>query len=173
VTTIRALQADITTLEVDAIVNAANIHLQHGGGIALAISRAGGPSIQRDSDRWISQHGPLQSGVAAVTGSGDLPCRFVIHVAGPIHSAGQDNESLLRAAVHGALQAAESQACRTVALPAISAGVFRYPVEEATAVIADAAVSWSAEHPGALDEVLLVGYDEATAQAFGRALGSL
>jgi len=169
-TQIRAIQTDITTLEVDAIVNAANTHLQHGGGVALAISRAGGPSIQEESDRWVADHGPLASGTAAVTTAGDMPARFVIHVAGPIFRDDQANEALLRTAVATALEATRVSGGRTIALPAISAGIYGYPMEEATAVIADECRSWCATHPEALDEVVLVGFDQETAAAFAAAL---
>lgn len=169
-TRIEAARADITTLDVDAIVNAANEHLQHGGGVAAAISRAGGPSIQQESDEWVRGHGPLEPGVAAVTGAGDMPARIVVHVAGPRFRDGQDNEGLLRAAVEAALEAAADEGARSMAMPAISAGVFGYPLGEATAVIADTARSWVEAHPGKLDRILLVGYDEEATEAFRRAL---
>jgi len=171
VTRIEAVRADITRLEVDAIVNAANEHLQHGGGVAAAIARAGGPSIQRESDEWVETRGLLSPGVAAVTGAGELPAGFVVHVAGPRYREGQDNESPLRTAVSAALTTAAGAAARTVAMPAISAGVFGYPMEEATAVIADEAHRWCAANPGALDRILLVGYDEQVTAAFRDALG--
>ena len=170
VTRIEAVQADITTLAVDAIVNAANEHLQHGGGVAAAIARAGGPWVQRESDEWVEAHGPLSPGGAAVTGAGKLPARFIVQVAGPRHREEQDNEGLLRAAVGAALTAAARAPARTVAMPAISAGVFGYPMEEATAVIADETRRWSMANPGALDRILLVGFDDRVTQAFRDAL---
>ncbi len=169
-TEIRAVQGDITTLEVEAIVNAANIHLHHGGGVALAIARAGGPAIQIESDEWIDRHGPLESGVAAVTSAGAMPGEIVVHVAGPIHHEGQDNEGLLRTAVTAALDAASHRGCRSVALPAISAGIYGYPLGQATAVIAAEVRAWVESHPDALDSVLLVGYDSTAADAFRSAL---
>ena len=95
-TTVSALRADLTLQEVDAVVNAANEYLAHGGGLAAAIVAAGGWEIQEESDRWVAEHGPLSPGVAAVTGAGRMPARMVIHVAGPRYRAGQDNEGLLR-----------------------------------------------------------------------------
>lgn len=172
-TTVSAVEADLTRQEVDAIVNAANQHLQHGGGLAGAIVRAGGWEIQDESERWVAEHGPLSPGVAAVTGAGRLPARFVVHVAGPRYRAGQDNEGLLGAAVAAALDAAAAHGCRTVAMPAISAGIFGYPLAEATRVIAAAGAAWAREHPGALDEIRLVGFDEATAGAFAAGLAAL
>lgn len=171
-TRLTALCADLTRRRVDAIVNAANEYLAHGGGLAGAIVRAGGDVIQDESDRWVVEHGPLSPGVAAVTGAGRLPARRVIHVAGPIYRDGQDNEGLLRTAVEAALDAAAAHACRTVALPAISAGIFGYPLREATRVIAASCTSWAAAHPGSLDEIHLVGFDPATQEAFAAGLAA-
>ena len=98
-TTIRAKQGDLTALDVDAIVNAANDRLQHGGGLAAAIVRAGGLEIQVESDRWVREHGPLAPGEAAVTTAGRMTCRAVVHVAGPMWREDQDNAELLSAAV--------------------------------------------------------------------------
>lgn len=168
--TLMALCADLTRQDADAIVNAANEWLAHGGGLAAAIVRAGGPEIQDESDRWVAAHGPLSPGVAAVTGAGRLPARFVIHVAGPRYREGQDNEGLLRLAVRAALDAAAAQGCRTVALPAISGGIFGYPLGEAAAVIASEGAAWAREHPGSLDEIRLVGFDPAAEEAFAAGL---
>lgn len=170
-TQILAVTGDITAQQVDAVVNAANEELQHGGGVALAIARAGGPVVQEESNRWVSQHGPLSPGVAAVTPAGDMPAMLVIHVAGPRYRQGQDNAGLLATAVAVALDAAAGEGCRTVALPAISAGVFGYPLDEATEVIASTVRSWVEENPDALDEIRLVGFDDATTAAFRAALG--
>jgi putative ATPase len=167
---ITAIGGDLTRQEVDAIVNAANERLAHGGGLAAAIVRAGGHEIQGESDRWVAEHGPLSPGRAAVTRAGRLPARWVIHVAGPRYHAGQDNEGLLRGAVAAALDAAAAQGCRTVALPAISAGIFGYPLPEAARVAAAAAAAWAQEHPGSLDEIRLVGFGPAAAEAFAAGL---
>lgn len=168
-TRIAAVRGDLTALDVDAVVNAANEHLRHGGGLAAALVRSGGRVVQEESDRWVAEHGPLQPGVAAVTGAGRMPARVVVHVAGPRYREGQDNTGLLRTAVAAALEAAAAEACRTVALPAISAGIFGYPLEDATRIIAGAAREWAAAHP-ALDEILLVGFDESVVAAFGAGL---
>ena len=172
-TTITALCADLTRQEVDAIVNAANEHLAHGGGLAGAIVRAGGWEVQDESDRWVAAHGPLTPGRAAVTGAGRLPARRLIHVAGPVYRAGQDNEGLLRAAVRAALEAAAAAGCRTVALPAVSAGIFGYPLGEAAEVIAAECAAWAAAHAGALDEIRLVGFDRVAEAAFTAGLDAI
>jgi O-acetyl-ADP-ribose deacetylase (regulator of RNase III) len=169
-TTISAVGGDLTRQEVDAIVNAANEYLQHGGGLAGAIVFAGGGEIQEESDLWLTEHGPLSPGVAAVTGAGRLPARLVIHVAGPRYLPGQDNPGLLSKAVAAALDAAAAEGCRTVALPAISAGIFGYPLAEATRVVAAAAAAWAEAHPGTLDEIRLVGFGAAGASGFAAGL---
>jgi putative ATPase len=172
-TALTASCADLTREEVDAIVNAANEWLAHGGGLAAAIVTAGGEEIQDESDRWVAAHGPLSPGVAAVTGAGRLPTRFVIHVAGPRYRMGQDNEGLLRLAVRTALDAAATEGCRTVALPAISAGIFGYPLIDAARVATTEAAAWAQEHPGSLDEIRLVGFDPAAEEAFAAGLKAL
>lgn len=172
-TVIRAEQGDLTTLQVDAIVNAANERLAHGGGLAGAIVRAGGYVIQEESDAWVLEHGPLTPGTAAVTGPGVLPCRAVVHVAGPVYRDGRDNEGLLRTAVGAALAATAGLEYRSVAMPAISTGIFGYPRDEAAAVIASEAAAWAEEHPNALHLILLVGFTESTVAAFAEGLAAV
>ena len=163
---IRTTTADITSLAVDAIVNAANEHLVHGGGVAAAIARAGAPAVEEESGEWIRLHGPLGPGQTAVTGAGGMKARWVIHVVGPRYRPGQDNAGLLAEAVQASLDQALALGARTVALPAISAGVFGYPREDATRVIAAAVIAWRNRHDNLLDQVVLVGYDEATTEDF-------
>jgi O-acetyl-ADP-ribose deacetylase len=170
-TVLRALTGDLTEQRVDAIVNAANVHLQHGGGVAAAIAGKAGPTLQRESDAWVAEHGPLQDGTAAVTSGGELPCRLVVHVAGPVHDpARADNAERLRAATVAALEAGAEHGARSVAFPAISAGIYGYPLAEATEVLAAAVAAWLRAHPGRLDEVRLVGYEASVTDAFVAAL---
>jgi O-acetyl-ADP-ribose deacetylase (regulator of RNase III) len=172
--TVRAVEGDLTAMEVDVVVNAANVQLRHGGGVAGALARAAGPDLQRESDAWVRTHGPLRDGVAAVTAAGRLPARHVVHVAGPVHDpARQDNADRLAAAVAAALDAAAERGARTVAMPAISAGIYGYPLDEATRVLARAVHRWLTDHPGTLDEVRLVGLDDTVTGAFRRALDEL
>lgn len=171
-TTITTVQGDLTRQDVDAVVNAANEHLAHGGGVAAAIVRAGGRVVQDESTEWVRTHGPVRNGQAAITTAGAMPARHVIHVVGPRYHAGQDNEGMLRAAVRAALDAAAAHGDRSVAFPAISAGIFGYPRAEATRIIADEVVSWVMQHPEALGEVRLVGFDPATAEDFAQGLAA-
>lgn len=163
-------RGDITAASVDVIVNAANEHLRHGGGLAAALAAAGGEEFLADSQRWVSRHGLVRSGEAAVTVGGRLQAAWVVHVVGPRYREGQDNAALLREAVRAALEASAGLDAETVAMPAISAGVFGYPLEPATRVIASECVRWVREHTGVLREVRLVGYDHRTADAFRRGL---
>ena len=169
-TNVVVVEGDVTRQHVEAIVNAANEHLQHGGGVAQAIVRTGGRVIQEESDAWVREHGPLRRGEAAVTTGGMLQASHVIHVAGPRYRLGQDNEGMLRDATVAALDAAVNTGLHSVAFPAISAGIFGYPVAEATAVMTSAVVDWLGEHPDALVEIRLVGFSRDVAEAFSEAL---
>lgn len=164
---------DITALDVDVVVNAANRALSHGGGVAAAIARAGRPVVDEESEAWIRQNGPLNLGDAAYTGAGSMPARWVVHVVGPQYQEGQDNEGLLRQAVTAALDRSTGLGARTVAMPAISTGVFGYPRREAIEVIADEVKRWLDANPDVLDRVVLVGFDEDTAAEFREAVDML
>ncbi|HEX6254811.1 MAG TPA: macro domain-containing protein [Euzebyales bacterium] len=170
---LRVVRGDITSLPVDAVVNAANEHLAHGGGVAAALSRAGGPQVQQESDAWVRRHGPLEPGTAALTTAGQLRAGSLVHVVGPRHRPDQDNAGLLTAAVRAALDAADGHGATSVALPAISAGIFGYPPAEATAVIANACATWLAEGTRCVRDVVLVGFDDATAGQFADAVQQL
>jgi O-acetyl-ADP-ribose deacetylase (regulator of RNase III) len=166
--TLRVVQGDITALPVDAVVNAANDRLAHGGGVAAALARAGGPAVQRESDAWIAEHGRVAPGTAAVTTAGDLPADVIVHVVGPRYREGQDNEGLLEQAVGVALDAADAAGAASVALPAISAGIYGYPPPEATAVVARACAAWLAGSGRRISDIVLVGYDDRTAELFAQ-----
>jgi len=170
-TRIEVVQGDITKQGVDVIVNAANEHLAHGGGVAAAISRAGGPAVDADSLAWVAEHGPVQPGEAAVTSAGDMAARYVIHVVGPVYRADQDNEGLLARAVRAALDAGVDLDAKSIAVPAISAGIFGYPPDDACRVIVETARTW-ADGGGQLDVIRFVAFDEAIADHFRTAVGS-
>lgn len=127
---VRVIRGDLTEAPVDAIVNAANSHLQHGGGVAGAIVRKGGQVIQEESDRI----GFVPAGKAALTSAGRLPARFVIHTVGPRWGEG-DEEAKLASAVASALDLAEEKGLATVAMPAVSGGIFGFPKESCAHII--------------------------------------
>ena len=113
---------------VDAIVNAANGHLAHGGGVAAAIARAAGPALQTESDLLVHRHGPFATGAAVVTGAGRLPFKGVIHAIGPRQGEG-DEESKLVAALSACFSAAMEKGWQSIAFPAVSSGIFAVPLE--------------------------------------------
>lgn len=172
-TSILSITGDITSMDVDAITNAANNDLQHGGGIALAISRAGAPDVDEESRAWISEYGPLRPGIAALTSAGSMPSSYVIHVAGPIYDGSPTNEDDLAAAVLAAIDMATELEVESLAMPAISAGIYGYPPDEATRVIAETAAEILAEIDTTLKSLHLVGYDAEMAGRFSSALAAL
>ncbi|MGH8912230.1 MAG: macro domain-containing protein [Acidimicrobiia bacterium] len=167
---LKVVRGDITALEVDVVVNAANEDLHHGGGVAAAIARAGHPQVDEESAAWVKENGPLKPGQAVRTGAGPMTARWVVHVVGPRYRPGQDNRALLAQAVTAALDEAAALGAESVAMPAISAGIFGYPRPEATQVIVDTIREWASGNPDRMRSVLLVGFDEASAADFRAAL---
>jgi O-acetyl-ADP-ribose deacetylase (regulator of RNase III) len=168
--TVTAMKGDLTAMPVEAIVNAANVDLSHGGGIALAIATAGGSTIDEESAAWVETYGPLEPGVAALTSAGAMPSSYVIHVAGPIFGDGHDNEDLLAAAAFASLDMADEIEATTVAIPAISGGVYGYPPDEATSVITESVAEYLSDAESMIRSVRLVGYDDAMARRFATAI---
>lgn len=166
--TLQLVQGDITTEHVDAIVNAANEHLQHGGGVAWAIVRRGGPVIQQESDEWVRAHGPVSHAEPAWTSSGALPAKYVIHAVGPVWNEG-DEDVKLAAAVTGSLNVAERLGLSSLAMPALSTGIFGFPKQRAAGVIFSAIQNHFSENPASgLKQVRLVLYDQPTVDVFLR-----
>jgi O-acetyl-ADP-ribose deacetylase (regulator of RNase III) len=163
---IRIVHGDITTEQVDALVNAANEDLQHGGGVARMISIKGGPAIQQESDAWVQQHGRVAHAAPAWTSGGRLPAKYVIHAVGPVWGNG-DEDTKLKAAVTGCLRVAEELKCSSMALPAISTGIYGFPKERAAGIIFAAIQNYFDEHSGSgLKTVKLVLYDQPTVDVF-------
>jgi len=132
---IEIIKGDITTLQVDAIVNAANSGLFGGGGVDGAIHRAGGPQILEDCKAIRAKQGKLPAGEAVITSAGNLPAKHVIHTVGPVWKGGAHDESLkLANCYQNALQLAVEYGCKTVAFPNISTGVYGYPKQEAAEI---------------------------------------
>lgn len=165
---VRAVQGDLTQERVDAIVNAANSSLAHGGGVAGAIVRAGGYEIQEESNRWVREHGPVPTGSAAITGAGRLPARYVIHAVGPVWGTG-DEERKLASAVQSALRLADEHGLESISMPGISSGIFGFPKPLAAQVIVRAAREYLEAHPEtSLKEVRFCNIDAQTAQYFAQ-----
>lgn len=162
---------DITEMATDAIVNAANEYLAHGGGLAAAIVRKGGPRIEEESDAWIRQHGRVPTGRAAITSAGHLRARYVIHAVGPIYDGTPRSAELLASAVTSALQLADEYHLKTIALPAISTGIFGYPIHEAAQVILKATIAYLQGNTG-LEHVVICLYDSKAYEAFAGVLQS-
>jgi O-acetyl-ADP-ribose deacetylase (regulator of RNase III) len=163
--TLQIAQGDITLEEVDAIVNAANEHLAHGGGVAWAIVKRGGDAIQDESDAWIQKHGLVPHSRPAWTSGGTLPARFVIHAVGPVWGDG-DEDKKLSDAVTGSLRVADELKCASIAFPAISTGIFGFPKERAAKVIFGAIENYFAGNASGLKLVKLVLWDDETVNAF-------
>jgi O-acetyl-ADP-ribose deacetylase len=165
---IDAIRGDITAQVVDAVVNAANSGLLGGGGVDGAIHRAGGPAVLRACRelRRTSLPEGLPTGRAVATTAGDLPARWVIHTVGPVYAKQEDRSALLASCHTESLRVADELGARTVAFPAISTGIYGYPVELA-APVAIAAVE---EADTAVEEVRFVLFDDRTLVAFERAL---
>ena len=161
---IEAVRGDITEQAVDAIVNAANERLLGGGGVDGAIHRAGGPEILDECRRL----GGCATGDAKATSGGRLPARYVIHAVGPVWRGGEEGEADLLASCHRrSLEIAAELGCRSVAFPAISTGVYGYPVDLA-APVAVAAVREGLRPP--VELVRFVLFDDAALAAYARAL---
>ncbi len=165
--TIQLVRGDITAETTDAIVNAANAHLQHGAGVAGAILRRGGPAIQRESDAWVKAHGPVSHAAPAWTTGGELLCRIVIHAVGPVWGDG-DEDAKLAAAVTGSLGVADDLKLASIAFPAISTGIFGFPKERAAGVMLTALQEYFGK-PSGLHLIRLVLYDPTTITTFEEA----
>jgi O-acetyl-ADP-ribose deacetylase len=163
------LEGDITEQHVDAIVNAANSTLQGGGGVDGAIHRRGGSAILEECRKIRATEWPegLPTGRAVATTAGALPARWVIHTVGPVHQQREDRSALLESCHTESLRIADELGARTVAFPAISTGVYGYPLDEAAPVAIEAVTTADTE----VREVRFVLFDASAYAAFARALG--
>ncbi len=166
---LEAVLGDITELPVDAVVNAANTHLAHGGGLAGAIVRRGGQVIQEESNRLA----PVPVGGAVTTSAGALPCRWVIHAVGPRWGEGEEQAKLC-SAVRSSLDQAQQLGTVSLALPAISTGIFGYPKADGTRTIVNETISWLTKNTESVLELIqLAAFDQPTANLFAEALAAL
>lgn len=164
-------QGDITQQDVDAIVNAANSQLAGGGGVDGAIHRRGGPAIMEETDRRYPDGCP--TGSAVISGAGALPARYVIHAVGPIWGGGAKGEAeQLASAYRTCLELAVANDCRSIALPALSTGAYRFPMDQASRIALGTAIDFlrTEQRP---ELVRFVLYDAGAYGAFAAALEEL
>ena len=162
---ITVVQGDITTQQVDAVVNAANRAMRGGGGVDGAIHRAGGPAVLEDCRRRFPDG--LATGDAGWTTAGEMPARWVIHVVGPNHRAGETDRSLLTSCYARALAVADELGARSVAFPLVSAGVYAWPLDDAV----EAAVSTLRSTATRVEEARMVAFGSRTYDALVAAAG--
>ncbi|GBD99189.1 O-acetyl-ADP-ribose deacetylase [bacterium BMS3Abin07] len=159
---LRLVKGDITERDVDAIVNAANSHLQHGGGVAGAIVRKGGQVIQDESDKI----GFTPVGHSSITGSGKLPCKAVIHTVGPRMGEGDEDNKLI-SAVNNALRLATENGFKSVSMPAISSGIFGFPKDRCAKILVGESAGFLNENPSSsLETIEFCIFDDNTLAYF-------
>jgi len=159
-------QGDITLMKTDGIVNAANKYLSHGGGVAAAIVERGGETIQRESDQWIDAHGLIDFSNPAYTSGGTMTCKYVIHAAGPVWGEGDEDEKLSQA-IQGSLRLANQLGVESISFPAISTGIFGFPVERAAEVILTNFLNYSkGQQPSKINKIQMVLFDNQTLGIF-------
>lgn len=159
---LEVLQADVTTLEVDAIANAANTRLVHGGGVAAAISKAGGPTVQAESMR----QAPIGLGEAVQTTAGDMPSKWVIHAA-TMELGGPTSAEIIEKATRSTLEKAEALGCRSLALVAFGTGVAGFPLKDAATLMVRAT---RAHRSRGLERVVFAVHGDSAERAFRAAL---
>ena len=163
---IEVIEADITRLEVDAIANAANTQLRHGGGVAAAIVRAGGPEVQDESDR----KAPIGLGDAVETTAGKMPSRWVVHAA-TMELGGPTSADVIRRATRNTLRKADELGARSLALVAFGTGVGGFPLDEAARIEVEEVREHLAAGSG-LERIVFAVFGEPARQAFENAVGS-
>jgi O-acetyl-ADP-ribose deacetylase (regulator of RNase III) len=166
---LRLMVGDITKIRVDAIVNAANSGLRGGGGVDGAIHRAGGPAIMRELDGIRANTGGCPTGSAVATNAGSLPAQFVFHAVGPIYRDGNHDEpEQLASCYRKCLELAEQHGARTISFPAISTGIYGYPLEEAAGIALDTIASRLRTPDCTVDDVLLILFDQSAYAVYSR-----
>ena len=164
---IEIVQGDITKEEVDAIVNAANEYLQHGGGVAGAIVREGGYEIQKESDEIVRKYGIVKTGNAVVTSGGRLKANYIIHAVGPVWHGNENDDNLLFNAVYNSLLRAHELNLKSISMPAISTGIFGFPKRRAVGIFASAIKKFIDEHQDtSLKLIRLCNIDSKTSKIF-------
>jgi O-acetyl-ADP-ribose deacetylase len=166
---LRALAGDITRIAADAIVNAANSALRGGGGVDGAIHRAGGPAIMRELDGIREAQGSCPTGKAVATTAGDLPAKYVFHAVGPVFRGGAQGEAeQLRSCYATCLAMAEERQVATITFPAISTGVYGYPLEPAAEIAIEAAVRHLLSAGTTVREITFVLFSDEAYEVYSR-----
>jgi O-acetyl-ADP-ribose deacetylase len=170
---LKLVQGDITKIAVDAMVNAANSALAGGGGVDGAIHRAGGPTIMRELDAIRKQTGGCPTGTAVATGAGNLPAKWIFHTAGPVYRDGKHGEPKLLAACYSScLRLSDERGVEVISFPAISAGVYGYPMREAAQIAIGTVSDYLNRGGGSVREALFVLFGESAFQEYSRVLGA-
>lgn len=170
---IQLLKGDITSIEVDVIVNAANSRLLGGGGVDGAIHKAGGPAIMHECDLIRKKSGGCPTGEAVITTAGELPASKVIHTVGPVWRGGKYNEALLlRSAYENSLRLAEKHNLASIAFPNISTGVYGYPLEAAADIAIETVLNFK-NHAGSVQQVLFVCFETLSYDIYKNKLTAL
>jgi O-acetyl-ADP-ribose deacetylase (regulator of RNase III) len=160
-TILRLVRGNIVQQKMDAIVNAANSSLLGGGGVDGAIHRAGGPAILEECRQIRAARGGCSPGEAVITGAGNLSAKFVIHTVGPVWQGGEAGEAeILSSCYVNSLNLAEQAGARTIAFPAISTGVYRYPHDKAAEVAVTTVTNYCNDHRSQFTEIAFVLFDE-------------
>ncbi|HPC56636.1 MAG TPA: macro domain-containing protein [Caldisericia bacterium] len=166
---IEVVIGDITNEKTDAIVNAANRNLSHGGGVAGAIVRKGGDIIQIESNKIIEKRGPLKTGEAVITRAGNLPCKYVIHTVGPVWGEG-DEENKLKKAIESSLQVATENLLKSISIPAVSCGIFGFPKKRGTEIIYKTVKDFLKNRETTIELVRLIGVGDEIPNLFREAM---
>ncbi|WP_239023051.1 O-acetyl-ADP-ribose deacetylase [Pontibacter mangrovi] len=171
-TMIEVLQGDITKVQVDAVVNAANSSLLGGGGVDGAIHRAGGPAILEECRQIRARQGGCPTGEAVITTAGNLPARYVIHTVGPVWGGGSKGEpELLASCYRNSLKLAEEHGLKSIAFPNISTGVYGYPKDKAARVAVETVNAYLEKHDTSLERIVFVCFDSENLHYYQSLLG--
>lgn len=162
--TIRLIKGNIALVDADAIVNAANKSLILGGGVAGAIRNFGGPAIQQECNRI----GPVEVGEAVMTGGGDLKAKFVIHAVGPVYGEGDEEDKLARATLNS-LKLAAKHKLSNIVFPAVSTGIFRFPVQKCSRIMLRTSIDFMQEN-ACPEEIIFCLFDDQTLDIFKQTL---
>ena len=173
-TRLEAIRGDITTVDADVIVNAANSSLMGGGGVDGAIHRAGGPTILAECKQIVAQQGQLHTGRAVITTAGDLPARHVVHTVGPIWGNVSDDDAvdLLASCYRNSLDLAKEVEATSIAFPSISTGVYLFPKPLAARTAVAAVKSWISHNPETVETVIFVSFGPVDVRLYEELLAS-